>query len=212
VISGVEPITYLVTRGEAVPATFHLQLSSIIETVREAVSDGIDLIQIREKQLTGKQLFELSVAAAGQTRGTKTKLLVNDRLDIALAAGADGVHLAENSILPSVVRTSVPPSFLIAASVHSLEGLRQASSGADLCVYGPVFDTPGKTSQGIAALRHICSEAAPYPVIAIGGVDETNFQSVLAAGAAGFAAIRALNDTRSRRKIIAELRSMGVTR
>jgi thiamine-phosphate pyrophosphorylase len=92
------PIVYLVTPGEATPATFETDRRSILDTIRLAVSEGVTLVQLREKHLTARQLFELAVDAAAITRRSKTRLLINDRFDIAIAAGADGVHLPSDSL------------------------------------------------------------------------------------------------------------------
>ncbi len=106
------------------------------------------------------------------------------------------MQLTSRSLEAEVVRRSVPTEFVIGVSTHSVQGVRAASSsGADFAVFGPVFETPGKSdAQGLDALRDICAAVSPYPVIAIGGIDAGNYASVLDAGAAGYGAIRWLND------------------
>jgi len=179
--------------------------------VEAAVAAKIDLIQIREKQLSAKFLYELSTRAADTTKGTATKLLVNDRADIAAAAGADGVHLASLSLPPSIVRRTFGADFLIGASTHSLEQVAAAArSGADFVVFGPVFDTLSKRQYGeplgLAELKKVTSAVAPFPVLALGGVAMNNVADCIHAGAAGIAAIRILNDRLQLDQIVNEIR------
>jgi thiamine-phosphate pyrophosphorylase len=189
---------YLITRGHATPENFVESREQILDIVRKAVEEHVPLVQIREKALNARQLFQLTRDAAEITRGTATKLLVNDRFDIALAAGADGVQLTSVSLPADVVRGQVPDGSLIGVSIHNRE---EETSDADFAVFGPVFETPGKDAVGLSQLGAICA-VSDVPVIAIGGVDETNLRSVIDAGAAGFAAIRSLNDADSLRRIV----------
>jgi thiamine-phosphate pyrophosphorylase len=203
------PIVYLITPGEATPSSFDSHRRLILDNIVRAVSAGVTLVQLREKQLTGMQLFELTVDAAAVTRGSRTRLLVNDRFDIAIAAGANGVHLPSDSLPLSVVREKVGPDMIIGVSTHSSQEVAAAAEqGADFAVYGPVFDTPGKgAAKGIGALAEVCREAGGFPVIGLGGIDQSNFRSVIHAGAAGFAAIRSLNDPSSLSAIMQLLRN-----
>ena len=122
--------------------------------------------------------------------------MVNERFDIAIAAGADGVHLTSRSIPVSEVRANVPDDLLIGVSAHRRSEVTAARNrGADLALFGPVFATPGKGDLvGLEEFVTVCREAAPFPVIGIGGIDGANAESVLNAGAAGYAAIRYLNE------------------
>jgi len=203
------PIVYLVTPGEATPATFETDRRSILDTIRLAVSEGVTLVQLREKHLTARQLFELAVDAAGVTRGSKTRLLVNDRFDIAIAAGADGVHLPSDSLPVDVVREKVGPKMIIGVSTHNTEEVvAAAEQGGDFAVFGPVFETPGKSqAKGIGSIAEVCRASGDFPVVGLGGVDQGNFRSVIDAGAAGFAAIRSLNDPASMSAIMQLLRN-----
>ena len=140
-------------------------------------------------------LYELTVRAVDITRGTNTRLLVNDRVDIARAAGADGVHLTARSLPAEVVRDICGPEFVIAVSTHSLAEARDArAAGADFVVFGPIFETESKRAfgapQGLDKLREVTRELGEFPVLAIGGITRENSASCLAAGASGFAAIR----------------------
>ena len=138
----------------------------------------MDWIQIREKDLETRDLAELVRHAVSQTRGTQTRILVNDRLDVALAAGAGGIHLGEKSLPLEIVvdwrRSAGRAEFLIGVSCHSLEAALAAErGGADYLIFGPVFPTPSKAAfglpQGIENLRGVCGELK-IPVLAIGGV------------------------------------------
>jgi len=140
-------------------------------------------------------LYELILRAVEITRGSQTRVLVNDRVDIARAAGADGVHLTAQSLPADVVRNICGPDFLIGVSTHSLAEARAAqAAGADLVVFGPIFETESKRAfgepQGLAKLREVTSELGEFPVLAIGGITRENSASCLGAGASGFAAIR----------------------
>lgn len=190
------PFIYLITKGDAASESFARKKSEILETILQAVASGVTHIQIREKQLTARMLFELAEAAAKITSNSETRLLINDRADVALAAGADGVHLPANSLSPRAARAAFPKGFLIGVSTHSFEAAENAKMrGADFVTFGPVFASPGKGKpKGISELAEACARLAGFPVIGLGGIDETNYQDVLNAGAAGFAAIRSLND------------------
>lgn len=190
------PIRYLITTGEATPENFETQSVLILSAVRNAIEQDIELIQIREKSLTPRLVYELVHKAVAITSGSSTKLIVNDRFDIAMAAGADGVHLRSTSLPVSVARKQTPDGFLIAVSTHTkAEVLGSRNNGADLAVYGPVFSTPYKGDpKGLEDLREVCTLAGGFPILALGGIDELNSNEVLEAGAEGFAAIRYLND------------------
>ena len=139
-------------------------------------------------------LYELTAHAVEITRGSKTRLLVNDRVDIALAAGADGVHLTSRSLPADVVRNICGPDFLIGVSTHSLGEARAAQvAGADLVVFGPVFDTESKRAfgepQGLDKLREVANDLGVFPVLAIGGITRENLAACIDAGASGVAGI-----------------------
>jgi thiamine-phosphate pyrophosphorylase len=199
-----KPILYLITRGATTAEThpgskdFH----DLLTLVRAAVAAGIDLIQLREKQLTARTLFELTRQAVAITRGSDTALLVNDRADIARAAGADGVHLAANSLAAQLVRRTFGPNFLIGVSTHSQLELQHAKDeGADFAVFGPVFETSSKMQYGpplgLNKLQEAAAAVAPFPVIAIGGITSTNATECLRGGAAGIAAIGLFSEASS---------------
>ena len=191
-----KPVRYLITRGDLTERNFSTEKLATLGVIRAAAKVGIEMVQIREKELGASSLFELAREAADIINGTDTLLLVNDRFDIALAAEADGVHLTSRSISAKEVRRIVSESFLIGLSTHSeREVLDAKNSGADFALFGNVFATPGKGDPaGLDELARICSTVEPYPVIAVGGIDGSNVENVLDAGASGYAAIRYLNE------------------
>ncbi len=198
-----KPIIYLITTGDADTANFKNKKKEVLETIRVASEVGISLIQIREKNLTTRFLFDLTEAAVEITRKSRTKLLVNGRADVALAAGANGVHLPADGLPADVIRRSFPPDFLIGVSTHSTEEASAAkSNGANFVTFGPVFESPGKGEpKGLELLNSVCGLLYPFPVIALGGIDESSYTNVLKNGASGFAAIRFLNKESSLRSL-----------
>lgn len=175
------------------------EFRSVLRLVRSAVRAGVPLVQLREKRLPARALYELTARSAALVRGTQTRLLVNDRADLARAAGADGVHLTARSLEASIVRRSFGPEFLIGVSTHSpAEACAARDHGADFAVFGPVFDTPSKRAYGppvgLESLREAARVAAPFPVLALGGVTSENAAEALRAGASGVAAIRLFGD------------------
>ena len=189
------PLTCLITKGEATSDRFSEFAQEILCLLELAVEAAVSLIQIREKHITTGQLFTLASEAAAVVSGSETKLIVNGRTDVALAAGADGVHLPEDGMPVGAVRNICTAQCLIGASVHSLETATAARrEGADFVLFGPVFDSPGKSGVGLASLTNVCRTLDSFPVIAVGGINGSNYQSVLGNGARGFAAIRHLND------------------
>ncbi len=180
-----------------------------LPVIRAAIAAGVDLIQIREKDLATRPLLDLARAAVAIARGTVTRILVNDRLDVALAAGAAGVHLGTESLPVDAVRSHYP-DLLIGASTHNREEItRAARGGANFAVFGPVFETPSKRQYGppvgLDALREAV-KAAKIPVLALGGVTLQNAKSCLEAGAAGIAAITLFQSAASLARVVEELR------
>jgi len=166
------------------------------EVVEECLEAGLRAVQLREKDVAVRDLLALATALRETTRRHGARLLVNDRADVALAVGADGVQRTRTSLPVAALRRLAPPPFLVAASVHAETEARQgAVEGADFLVFGPVYDTPSKRGygppQGLAALRRVVA-AVDRPVVAIGGVTPARVGEVLGAGAAGVAVISAI--------------------
>ncbi|MGH9971131.1 MAG: thiamine phosphate synthase [Pyrinomonadaceae bacterium] len=210
----ITPIIYLITSGETTPQTTPASedFSRLLKVIKAAVAGGVDLLQLREKNLNTRVLFELTAQAAEITRGSSTRLLVNDRADVARAAGAHGVHLATRSLETSVVRKTFGDQLLIGVSAHSLEEVKAArDSGANFAVFGPVFETATKQvygePQGVEKLAQVTGELAPFPVLALGGITLDNAGDCFRAGASGVAAIRVLNKTDKLGQVVAEIRA-----
>ncbi|HLM02892.1 MAG TPA: thiamine phosphate synthase [Pyrinomonadaceae bacterium] len=198
------PIIYLITKGEATAENFPEKSAEILRIIKAAVRAEISFVQIREKRLPARFVFELTEKAARLTRDRRTKLLVNDRADIALSAGADGVHLTSLSLSAETIRRNFPKDFIVGVSTHALAEAESAKrQGADFVTFSPVFPSPDKGEpQGLDELKKICAALRPFPVIALGGIDETNYQSTLETGVSGFAAIRFLNEPENLMKVI----------
>lgn len=159
------------------------------DVAARAARDGVEMLQVRAKELSARQLAELVRAILEHT--ATTKVLVNTRTDVALACGAQGVHLPAGSMSPLTIRRIAPPDFLIGVSCHTVDELRAAArEGADFAVFGPVFSSVTKsvTPIGIEAFRHAVGSVR-LPVYALGGVTNQNSQDCIEAGAAGVAGI-----------------------
>ena len=195
------PILYLITRGETTETATAESPAflKILHQVSAAVAAGIDLIQIREKKLSARVLFELTERAVELAAGRSTRILVNDRADIAAGAGASGVHLTTGSIDAGTIRKTFGKDFLIGASTHSLAEARSARDGdADFAVFGPIFETSSKSEYGpplgLDALTEAAQELAPFPLLALGGISVENAHECLRVGASGIAGISLFAD------------------
>jgi thiamine-phosphate pyrophosphorylase len=160
---------------------------------RLLLSGGVDWVQIRDKELCARELMDLVRAVAALPNPHGAKILVNTRVDVALAAGAAGVHLPAGSIAPSDWRQITPPGFLLGVSCHTMEEVARAEEeGADYVFFGPVFSPLSKTSdlppRGLEELRRV-SRAVKIPVLALGGITDENAADCVEAGAAGVAGI-----------------------
>lgn len=166
------------------------------EVVAAAARGGAGMVQLREKDLTARELYDLGARLQSLLAPHGIPLLINDRLDVAQALDAAGVHLAGHSLSPSHARRVLGPDKLLGVSTHSLRDARQVMrEGVDFIVFGPVFDTPSKrpygAPQGLQRLAEVVAHVT-CPVIAIGGIDTDNLPRVLQTGAHGVAMIRAV--------------------
>lgn len=169
---------------------------ALAAAVAAAVRGGVDAVQVREKGEPAERVLAAAVEALAAVAG-RARVLVNDRVDVALAAAADGVHLPARGLPVAAARALLPRAagWLVGVSVHSVEEARAAvADGADYVIYGHVFPTgskPGVPSRGLRALGEVVA-AVPAPVLAIGGIGLDNAAAVLETGCAGLAVIRAL--------------------
>jgi thiamine-phosphate pyrophosphorylase len=171
---------------------------AIVGQVRRAAEAGISLVQVREYDLAPRLLLDVVRRCVQSVRGTSTRVLVNDRLDVALAAGAHGVHLRSHSFAAGRVRDLAPVGFLVGRSVHSVQEARYvtAEGGLDYLLFGTVFETsskPGRAAAGVEILYQV-THSTPLPVLAVGGVTAERLPGLHASGAAGVAAIGLFTD------------------
>jgi thiamine-phosphate pyrophosphorylase len=185
------PVLYLVTdRHRLADAS----LPSLIGRIAAAIAAGVDALQIRERDLSDRALVDLVRAVVDAARSARAPVLVNDRVDVALAAGAAGVHLRGDSVAAPRVRSMVPAGFIVGRSVHSIAEADAVAGdgGVDYLIFGTVFPSAGKSAghrvQGESLLAEVCRRV-PLPVIAIGGIDAERAPRAAAAGAAGIAAV-----------------------
>jgi thiamine-phosphate pyrophosphorylase len=209
-------LCYVTDRRNLSAAAPSVGSAALAEKIAMLVAAGVDWVQIREKDLPARQLAALVREALRRTRTVNsTRILVNDRVDVALAEGAAGVHLGESSLpvheVKSLIRSRVSGGdILVGVSCHSLESAKSAAAGrADYIFFGPIFATPSKAAfgepQGVARLAEICG-ALTIPVLAIGGITLENAGACFRAGAAGIAAIRLFQDATDPAAVMQALR------
>jgi thiamine-phosphate pyrophosphorylase len=240
-----KPILCYVTDRRSLQAPSQTDLlEPLLDKIAAAAAAGIDWIQLREKDLSGRDTASLtrevlqrvskqtnpaqtatrgSLAPATHSFVPATRILVNDRLDVAIAAQAAGVHLGENSLPVQEVKRlllvsprpqSPSQDFLVGASCHSLKlALSAANAGADYIFFGPVFATPSKAAfgppQGLHQLAEVC-HSLPIPVLAIGGITLANAPSCFSSGASGIAAVRLFQDSADPAAIVRALRQISL--
>lgn len=168
----------------------------LVDVVRAALEGGVRAVQLREKDLSGSELYRLALEMRQLTAEFGARLIINDRPDIALAVDADGVHIGVSSLPVAVTRTLLGSEKIIGYSAHAVEEAQAAqAAGADFVSYGPVFHTPSKAAYGApcgtAALAAAVA-ALTIPVVALGGINLTNLDETLAVAPGGIAVIGAL--------------------
>ncbi len=167
--------------------------SSLSAALLAAIEGGVRAIQLREKDLPVREYLELAMEVRSLTLRHGVRLFINDRVDVALVVGADGVHLGQAGMPPEAVRKIIPSEMLIGVSTHSLREAREAErGGADFITFGPLFSTPSKVKYGppvgLDALKEVTREVN-IPVFGIGGIKKENIMEVMASGAEGIALI-----------------------
>lgn len=189
----VRPTICLITPGRLTDEEFSEKSVSLVDTLSSAADAGVDVVQVREKALSARNLSVLVRDILSTVAGTSTKVVVNERFDVALSTGAHGVHLTSASIPGDIVRSKVPEDFLIGKSTHSIAEIQSVRSFADYVFFGPIFETPSKKGilepKGLDELRAAVMAAGTMPVIALGGIDLANITAVAQSGVAGVAGI-----------------------
>lgn len=181
-------IRYYITDSQSAGGT-----DALLEIIRRRMAEGLEFLQVREKNLSTRALLQLMERVFAIPNPYSTRILVNGRTDIAIACGADGVHLPSRSISPARVRTITPEGFLIGVSCHTAAELATAEEqGADFAVFSPIFISPSKPMagepKGLGQLREAAS-LVRIPVLALGGVTPRLAPACVEAGAAGVAGI-----------------------
>lgn len=169
---------------------------SLTDVVRQSLEGGVRAVQLREKDLSGASLYRLAAELRRLTSEFDARLIINDRLDIALAAEADGVHIGVNSLPVAAVRRVLGKGKFIGYSAHAIdEALRAQADGADFVTFGPVYPTPSKAEYGdpcgVKKLADVAF-ALKIPVIGLGGITEANITAALSANIQGIAVISAI--------------------
>ncbi len=218
-------ITYYITAREQLAPGTHLpsagqagekaQEEALKQKVREAFSAGIDYVQVREKDLPARRLTALLQALASCPEKSNSRLLVNERLDIAVSCGADGVHLPSGSLPVSVARRVTTQAMILGVSCHNEEEVAEAAGdGASYILLAPIFETPSKPGArplGLPVLERVCRRSR-VPVYALGGVDAANAADCIRAGASGVAGIRLFQEAPDLKQLCRRLRALDNSR
>jgi thiamine-phosphate pyrophosphorylase len=203
-------LLYYITDRSAFPGSEPVRRVRLLEKIAEAARAQIDFIQLREKDLSARELEALAREAVSilsklktENGELRTKLLINSRADVALITGSDGVHLRSDDISPREIRNlwkdspcgqSAREEAVIGVSCHTLQEVNQAKdNGADFAVFAPVYEKKGAVAAGLENLRNACKQS--FPVLALGGITLDNVEPCLEAGAAGIAAIRLFQES-----------------
>jgi thiamine-phosphate pyrophosphorylase len=200
-------LLYLITDRLKLPRPANKSaFDALTEFALQACLAGVDLLQLRERDLSSRQLFSLTSRIADIARTHNTQILVNDRADIAAACANVGVHLTTRSMPVAVIRKTFGDNLLIGASTHSMaEAKEAADGGANFIVFGPVFATESKQIYGepvgVEALQKVTGQLS-IPVLALGGIKLSNFKDTLSAGASGIAAISLFTDNSDLQAIV----------
>ncbi|MGA9770908.1 MAG: thiamine phosphate synthase [Blastocatellia bacterium] len=202
-----KPLLYLITDRLTLP-----RKTGLIDFIERAIFAGVDIVQIRERDLSARDLLLIADSVREPARKAGAHLLVNDRADVAACSGA-GVHLTTRSMSPDIVRGAFDKEMLIGASTHNLEEAQAAwRAGADFIVFGPVFETESKKQYGppvgLDALRMVAG-IVKIPVLALGGINQYNFREALDAGASGIAGISLFSQSGDIENLVREIKSIS---
>lgn len=190
-------------------------LTFLVEFADRALAAGVDMVQIRERDLPPRDLLILADALTKSARRYQASVLINDRADIAGCAGC-GVHLTTRSLTVDVIRGAIAEQMLVGVSTHTIEEAMAAQHGrADFVVFGPVFETASKREYGepvgIEALRQAAARLT-IPVLALGGIKDDNFRHALEAGAAGVAGISMFTEAKDLRSVVDAIKATALTK
>ena len=218
------PILCYVTDRKILSSAAAEQVQTLLQKMKAASAAGVDWIQIREKDLSGKDFARLTrdalqrLGQSARGKSSRARILVNNRLDVAISQQAGGIHLSEDGLPVQEVKrmvesSAIPRDFLVGKSCHSLESAKSAEkSGADYIFFGPIFATPSKAGygapQGLERLAEVCRQVT-IPVVAIGGITLANAGPCFASRASGVAAIRLFQDSPDLLSVVAELRKLA---
>ncbi len=185
------------------------------KVVKEAIAGGVDVVQLRERDVTSREIYHLARRLKEIIKGTPVRLLINDRVDIAMAVGADGVHLGQKGIPVETVRRMVGHGMVIGVSTHDLEeALKAEDEGADYILFSPIFATrckPGVEPKGVQALQEL-QEQVDIPIIALGGINSTTLREVVRVGVTNAAVMSSILTSEDPKAAAAELKAILMQR
>jgi thiamine-phosphate pyrophosphorylase len=199
------PQLYYITDRRRFPGDARQQQQALLHKIRECAAAGVDYVQLREKDLSARELEELARLAFTALHGSRTRLLINSRMDVALACGAHGVHLPAQDLAASEARAVFSRAhvnkIVVAVSAHSADEAAYAEAhGANFAVFAPVFEKAGAANAaGLEQLGEVCRRSSSMPVFALGGLTLKNARQCLEAGAAGIAGIRLFQENAAER-------------
>jgi len=191
-------------------APARLRAGALVDVVAELAEAGVDVVQLREKEMEARDVLRLAEPLQAACRDAGIPFIINDRPDIAIALGADGVHVGQNDLPVEAVRR-ILPSQIVGLSTHAVQEVDAAAAtdGIDYFAVGPVFATPtklGRPAAGLGLIRHAAALGSERPWFAIGGIDETNLGSVMDAGARRIVVVRAITEAADPVEAAARLR------
>ena len=209
------PLVYVITDRRLLTAQKNdRDLTSLINFIKQVIVAGADMVQIRERDLSARALCSLTDAVTEPARKAGTSIIVNDRADVAVSTRT-GVHLTSRSLTAGIVRAAFGADLLIGVSTHSLEEAEAAErGGADFIVFGPVFETPSKREYGDPVgldSLHGVTNRLRIPVLALGGINRSNYREALGAGAAGVAGISMFTEAHDLKELVATIKERGIS-